>query len=354
MSVFQRGKTWYIGYSHNGQWVREAVGPNKTMAKKALEIRKAEIVQGKYKLPAKKQRILFRNFAEEFLNWAREHRKPRSAERYESSLRQLTAYFGSKPLVEIHPFHIESYKSKRGETVSGSTINRDLACLKRMFSLAVKWGRAEKNPVSSVEFFKEPKEAYKFLNEEEASRLVSACDSEALRLFVILGLHCGLRYEEMLSLKWSSVNLKDRIVIVEAQDSKNSKVGEIPMTQTVYDLLSQSKPKGDYVICRPDGGKYQNFRKSWKNLVNKADLPDCNPHVLRHTFATELVRSGADLMAVKELGRWSSLAMVQRYAHVSKDHRTRIIHLLDHKFVEGPPKSIPNEKRPEMMLAVNY
>ena len=62
------------------------------------------------------------------------------------------------------------------------------------------------------------------------------------------------------------------------------------------------------------------------------------PHVLRHTFATELVRSGADLAAVQELGRWSSLAMVQRHAHVSPSHRTRIIHLLDGKL----KKSIPN------------
>jgi len=47
-----------------------------------------------------------------------------------------------------------------------------------------------------------------------------------------------------------------------------------------------------------------------------------------------LVREGADLNAVKELGRWSDLKLVERYSHVSSDHRTRVINKLDNKFEE--------------------
>jgi site-specific recombinase XerD len=83
------------------------------------------------------------------------------------------------------------------------------------------------------------------------------------------------------------------------------------------------------VICKSDGSKYQNIRKSWIRVLKKANLRKLSPHALRHTFATMLVREGADLMAVKELGRWSNLKLVERYAHVANDHRTRVIGKLD-------------------------
>ena len=107
-------------------------------------------------------------------------------------------------------------------------------------------------------------------------------------------------------------------------------------------------------ICKKDGTKYTNIRKSWNALVKKCNI-DCTPHVLRHTFCTELVRSEADLMVVKESGRWSDLKMVQRYAHVAKDHRTRAIHLLDDKYLTNFNRHnmVANAKRPPMEAAVN-
>ncbi|HDP99019.1 MAG TPA: hypothetical protein ENN22_07545 [bacterium] len=68
--------------------------------------------------------------------------------------------------------------------------------------------------------------------------------------------------------------------------------------------------------------------------MKRASLKRSTLHVLRRTFPTMLVREGADLNAVKELGRWSDLKLVERYSHVSSDHRTRVINKLDNKFEE--------------------
>ena len=65
-----------------------------------------------------------------------------------------------------------------------------------------------------------------------------------------------------------------------------------------------------------------------------------------------MIRVHADLAAVQDLGRWFSLAMVQKYAHVSKTHRTRIIHLLDSKFTKAP-KYDTNHKGPQTMEALS-
>ena len=81
-------------------------------------------------------------------------------------------------------------------------------------------------------------------------------------------------------------------------------------------------------------------------LRQKAELKkeQCTPHILRHTFATMLVRSGVDLLTVKELGRWSDLKLVQRYAHVSKTHRTRVVNMLAESFQGSTKGDTVDEK----------
>ena len=49
------------------------------------------------------------------------------------------------------------------------------------------------------------------------------------------------------------------------------------------------------------------------------------PHVLRHTFASRLVMAGVNLRAVQKLGGWSSLDLVQRYAHLSDAHKAEAV-----------------------------
>jgi site-specific recombinase XerD len=55
------------------------------------------------------------------------------------------------------------------------------------------------------------------------------------------------------------------------------------------------------------------------------------PDVLRHTFASRLVMAGVDLRTVQELGGWSSLAMVQRYSHLSPSHKAEVVERLARK-----------------------
>lgn len=305
MGVFKRGKVYYISYMVDGRQRKEAVSENRKIAEKALEVRKAEIAQAKYNLVPKKQRIKFKDFANDFMKWAWENKKHEAARRYNSSMKFLLDYFGERPLADIHPFHIEGYKSQRIKNVEGGPVNRDLACLSKMFNLAIKWGRAEKNPTALVEKYREPEGRIRFLSEDEMQLLLENCVTETERLFVILGLGTGMRCTELLALRWSHVNLVDRLIVVG--ESKNSRVGEIPMTSDVYELLSTVKQRGEYVICKEDGSGYTNFCKSWNNLKKRCGFTeDITPHVLRHTFATLLVRNGVDLRTVMELDRWSS------------------------------------------------
>ncbi|SDQ72852.1 Phage integrase family protein [Paraburkholderia tuberum] len=59
---------------------------------------------------------------------------------------------------------------------------------------------------------------------------------------------------------------------------------------------------------------------AWTKALKRAGTRDCRWHDLRHTWASGHVQRGTPLQALKELGGWETLEMVQRYAHLSADH----------------------------------
>ena len=334
MGVFKRGNVWWIRFSHKGKIIRETSrSENKTVAKQLLSVRKAEIAQGKLKIKTKDNQILFSEYSLEFLRWTRIHLKPKTFLRYRASITQLTKYLKNHKLIDITKKDMEHYKIERIKEATGSTINRDLACLKKIFNNAIADGITDVNPLIGIKFFTEPKRSVEFLSEIESKSLIQACDTEAIKTFVILGLHTGMRLEEMLSLKWEDVNLDDRLITLK--NTKNNKEESIPLNNTALGQLKSLKQNCVYVIAKDNGERYKHIRKSWLRVIKKAGLKNISPHILRHTFATTLVREGADLNAVKELGRWSELKLVERYSHVSKDHRTRVINKLDNKFQDN-------------------
>jgi site-specific recombinase XerD len=62
-----------------------------------------------------------------------------------------------------------------------------------------------------------------------------------------------------------------------------------------------------------------------ETAATKAKISGVTPHVLRHAFASRLCMAGVDLRTVQELGGWSTLAMVQRYSHLSPEHKAEAV-----------------------------
>jgi site-specific recombinase XerD len=230
----------------------------------------------------------------------------------------------------INRKEIENYKARRIKTVKGATINRDLSCLRKLFNNAIADSIVDINPLSNIEFFKEIQKSANFLSEGQAKLLIASCDSEPAKTFIIFGLNTGMRYNELLSLKWEQINIEDRLITLK--DTKNNKEDTIPLNATIMNYISELNRKGDFVICKKDGSQYYDFRKQWNRAIKRAGLFKCTPHILRHSWATMLVRAGVDLVTLKDLGRWSDLKLVERYSHVANDHRSRMVERLDSIF----------------------
>jgi len=74
-----------------------------------------------------------------------------------------------------------------------------------MFNNAIANGIIEKNPVIGIEFCREPNRSPNYISDEEVQRLIDVCDTEAIKILVILGQNTGVRLNELLSLKWDDV-----------------------------------------------------------------------------------------------------------------------------------------------------
>jgi integrase len=330
MGIFKKEKTWYIDYYVNGKRRREAVGQNRKMAEKVLAKRKVQIAEKRFLDVVKKPKTTLPELAIKYMEYAKTNKL--SWERDAYSLKALIGLLGNSSLLEITPLRIEEYKSNRLQSVSNATVNRELACLKHMFTKAIHWRICDSNPVKSVKMLKERNERIRYLTSEEVKRLLE-CISARIKPIVIVALHTGMRRNEILKLKKEDIDFKQRLIFIK--NSKNGKPREIPMAEQVYDALksSSSQSKSQYVFSEHQSRHIVDIRGGFGNALRQAGIENFRFHDLRHTFASHLVMSGIDLLTVKELLGHQSINMTLRYAHLSPDHKRKAVESL--KYFDG-------------------
>ena len=328
MSLYKRGEIYYLDYYVDGKRIRRRIGKSKTLAQKALEARKGDVIRREYKIPLKKEKILFEEFAKIYLDYVKGYKK--SARSDGTSLRNMMPYFKGKRLETIHPFAIETFKIKRRKEVKPASVNRELACLKHMFNMAIKWGYAEKNPVKEVKLFKENNERLRYLSAEEEDALIEAC-APHLRPIVIVALNTGMRKGEIFGLQWKLVDFRNRTIRIEK--SKNNESRIIPMNELIFEVLRKQRKlnKKEYIFVNKNGKPYTDVKHSFASALKRAGIRDFRFHDLRHTFASNLVMSGADIVTVKELLGHKSIKMTMRYSHLSQQHKKEIVERLTKK-----------------------
>ncbi len=309
-----------------GKQIREPGGPTKKVAEQALAARKADIARERFDLHDIKPSPLFEDFAKKYLEYAKDNK--RSWNRDEYALRRLVPFFGDQRLNQIRPFLIEAYKSQRKAEVKPVTVNRELALLKYMFNLAIKWGKTSSNPMNDVKPFKIGEKPERVLSDEESERLIEA-SPDFLEPIVIMALHTGMRKGEILGLRWSMLNFGNGAITVEK--SKSGKCRSIPMHDRVRETLMRLEKNGEYVFTKNGGEPMKNIRNPFEAAQKRARIcPRCTFHDLRHTFATRLVENGCDLVSVMQFLGHSQIATTMRYSHPSPEHMREAIASLNY------------------------
>jgi len=325
---------WYIYYRIDGKRVREVVknAQSRADALKVLQVEVADAFRGKHGFKKEEKRMEFKELAELYLeNYAKINKKSWKKSDYSYLSAHLCPFFGSYYISDITPLQIEKYRIKRlNEGVSKSTVNRELATMRKMFNLAIDWDYVKSNPVAKIKFFSEKdNRKERILSSEEERRLIQE-SSEHLRPVIVTALQTGMRRGEILGITWKCVDLSKRLIRIENTKSDRSRL--IPFNNVLFDELLKLKKlnsKSDYVFVNPETKKpYQDVKTGFNASCRRAGIKKLRFHDLRHTFASRLVEAGISIITVKELLGHSSVKVTERYTHSNGDSKKEAIHIL--------------------------
>jgi integrase len=228
----------------------------------------------------------------------------------------LKPFLGSIPATELDSRQLERYVDRRREEhASNATINRELACLKRMVRLAYQASPPRVPSVPHFPHLKENNVRQGFVTPEQFTELVANCKDLWLRAMLETAYSYGWRVSELLNLRVGQVDLVARTIRLDPGSTKNQEGREVTIESgTLLQLIRhcvEGKRPEDHVFTRGDK-PIRDFRKSWENLCTAAGVPDLLFHDLRRTAARNLRAAGIAEEVIMRIAGWRTSSMFKR------------------------------------------
>ncbi len=321
MGLYRRGKTYWISVQYQGKRIYVSLKTdNRRLAEKLHAKVLTDMVEGRYFEKVKSREVTFREMVDKYM---KKYQKSRDI----TSLSSLMPVFGILTLAEITTEKISDYIDDRLEKVKPATVYQEFALMRRMFNVARReWKWVRDNPAADLSFTVGNRNARdRWLTYQEEDALLMSASPQWVGQVILFALHTGMRRGEILSLKWSSVDLRRKLMTVEK--SKNGNKRTIPMSETMFNMLRGVNVNdiSNFVFPHSVGA----LKDAFPRARDRAKLIDFKFHDLRHTFATRLVQNGVDLYKVKELLGHKTIAMTMRYAHHYPESLRSSIEILD-------------------------
>lgn len=267
-------------------------------------------------------------------------KRPNTKAREITSSNQLRKNFTGLSLKEITPALVAAFRDQRLKSVGPSTIQKDLALLSHIYTIArTEWALDVNNPVSYIRKPTQPDGRLRLLSRDEARHLLETCKmsrNKKLYQYVQLLLHTGMRPSEGAGLIWRQIDIDGRIIDLTITKTKPRRV---PLTVKAIEILLEIMPEQcdrNMSVFLPDSisstiQRRPNlfFRRAFDNAIKKSKIEDFHMHDLRHTAASYLLMAGVDLRTLAEILGHSTMQMVQRYTHLLDDHKLKAIDLIE-------------------------
>ena len=224
---------------------------------------------------------------------------------------------------------------------SKSSISRMLSALRHFYRYLEVHNIIDYNPFKSIRNPKKEKKLPNFLQYEELETIINSIKLDnplniRNRLIIELLYASGIRVSELVNLKISDIDFNKREIRVLGKGSKEritfygdycEEILNIYLDSAREELLQDKN--NDYLILNKYGNKITS--RGIESIINKlidelSIKHHISPHVLRHTFATDLLNNGADLKSVQELLGHSSLSTTEIYTHITSE-RLRSVYL---------------------------
>lgn len=223
-----------------------------------------------------------------------------------------------RPLLKHKTFDevpdVVSLAKRAWKTLAPATINRRLALLRRVCSLAFKeWGWLQHPITKKISLLKEDNERHYYLTRAEVERLRMNCTIPEAGNLIVVAAFTGLRLGELLRIKPTDLR-GDELMI---RKSKNTRPRVIPLHPRALNIVKQL-PYANVTQAI--------LRKQWVAARKEAGLEHIHFHDLRHTFASWVIQAGTPVHVLKDLMGHKTIHMTMRYAHLATTNLRSAVH----------------------------
>ena len=273
-------------------------------------------------------------YIEEFINYLKLEKKysENTISSYKRDLNKINSYL-KKDFIKLTKADIQKYIQDLSKNKNSNTISRTISSLKSFYKFLEINKYTNTNPLTTIISPKTARKLPKVLSEEEVNKLLDINLNNDFdyrnKAMLELMYSSGLRVSELINLTVNDVDLKNSLVRIFG---KGSKERIVPLndyaTEALNNYILYHRPKlfkqkeSNYLFLNNHGNQMtrQGFFKTLKKIAKEKGIKsELSPHTLRHSFATHLLKYGADLRSIQELLGHSDISTTQIYTHITNE-----------------------------------
>ena len=255
----------------------------------------------------------------------------KTIENYNRDLNKFFKFLNDYKIKDIKKITKETVRlyflKQKNNNISNRTLGRYYSSLNSFFLYSIEHEYIGVNPLKFIDYPKYTKKIPEYIYDYQLEKLLNEKTSENVeielrnKLIIHLLLDTGVRVSELVNIKVHDIDVEERIIKVFGKGSKERFVFFTSKTKELlinYFIKRKEKAITDNLLINYKGEKLteRSVQKIIKLVGEKIGL-DIHPHLLRHTFATDLLNKGADIRMIQELLGHENLDTTQIYTHVS-------------------------------------
>lgn len=262
-----------------------------------------------------------------------------TARRYSKALEAFFSRFPDKGRAEEFTRRdVEDYKIWRlREGLNPRTINYELTIVRAFWNWMIDQDIVTWNPAAQVKRLREKEAEKKSLSIADQLQLWKGCWSWADKALVGLALTTGLRGATLVSLEKSEINFERGCLTIPAEKMKTGRNHEIPLPKWVVEIMKEA----------PNGKLFEGYSRNtaglsyrWNSICRRSGIDSKGIRSARRTFATTLLRSGADLKLVQDLLGHRNVITTSRYltpadSQTARDAVNKLPNPEEHESISG-------------------
>lgn len=292
---------------------------------KSIEL---DIISGNYDISLEKYRLvpLAKKKAEEpissilrrFEKWKKPHlTTDRTLNNYRHAIKKLSEFY-QKDVCLDDLKEPQLYINWLSKHLSYSTVRLHLSCLKSLY----KYAEVDPNPWDKVTLKTQSKPKPRPFSKAEVVKLLEIAKTDKFYPLIRFLLTTGCRIGEVAGLKWESVDFGSSIITIkesyvrgENRLPKCNKIREIPINESLSDLLISIRPEKVKKSDRVFNFKYECFYLHWQHILEAAGIPYRKPHYLRSTFICHALEAGLTPLQVSQISGHDVQTMFNYYVN---------------------------------------